>query len=109
MCTRTRPAHYRIAMHLLQLLNLFLLAPQIGIVETTLPEPTGEFAANGQPPGDAQPYGLNYLRGIANQRFGNQPMYVFWHDDVSDHGKPIVNAHQLEDSKYQVAARRIAQ
>jgi len=35
-------------------------------------------------------------------------MYVFWHDDVSDHGKPIANAHQLEDSKYQVAARGIA-
>ena len=47
-------------MHVLQLLNLFLLAPQIEIVETTLPEPTGEFAANGQPPGDAQLYGLNY-------------------------------------------------
>ena len=29
-------------MHVLQLLNFFLLAPQIEIVETTLPEPTGE-------------------------------------------------------------------
>ncbi len=32
-------------MHVLQLLNLFLLAPQIEIIETTLPEPTGELAA----------------------------------------------------------------
>src|SRR6266852_6169311 len=43
--TRHQSAHHRIAMHVLQLLNLFLLAPQIEIVETTLPEPTGEFAA----------------------------------------------------------------
>jgi hypothetical protein len=35
-------------------------------------------------------------------------MYVFRHDHVSDHGKPIANAHQFEDSKYQVAARGIA-
>jgi hypothetical protein len=31
------------------ILNLFLLAPQIEIVETTLPESTGEFAPNSQP------------------------------------------------------------
>ena len=35
------------------------------IVETTLPKPAGEFASNGQPPGNAQLHGLNYLRGIA--------------------------------------------
>ena len=100
-------------MHVLQLLHLFPLAPQIEIVETTLPEPAGEFARNGQPPGDAQLYRLNYLRGIANRRlgnqgFGNQQMYVFWHDHVSNHGKPIANAHPFEDGKYQIAARGIA-
>src|SRR6266446_145364 len=82
------------------------------IIETTLPEAAGELARNGQPPGDAQLYGLKYLRGIANHRlanqgFGNQQMYVFAHDHVSNHGKPIANAHQLEDSKYQVAAHGI--
>jgi hypothetical protein len=35
-------------------------------------------------------------------------MYVFGHDHVSDHSKAIANTHQLEDSKYQVAARGIA-
>jgi len=96
-------------MHVLQLLNLFPLAPQIEIVETTLPESTGEFARNAQPPGHAQLHGLNDLRGIANHRFGNQQMYVFRHDHVSDQGKMIANAHQLEDGKYQVAARGSAQ
>ena len=66
--TRHQSAHHRIAMHVLQLLNLFLLAPQIEIIETTLPEPAGEFAANGQPPGDAQLHGLNYLRGSPIER-----------------------------------------
>jgi hypothetical protein len=58
-------AHHRIAMHVPQLLHLFLLAPEIEIIETTLPEPAGEFARDGQPPGDAQLHRLNYLRGIA--------------------------------------------
>jgi hypothetical protein len=35
-------------------------------------------------------------------------MYVFWHEHVSDHGKTVANAHQLEDSKYQIAVRGIA-
>ena len=70
--TRHQSAHHRIAMHVLQLLSLFLRAPQIEIVKTTLPEPTGEFAPDGQPPGDAQLRRLNYLRRIANQRCGNQ-------------------------------------
>jgi hypothetical protein len=35
-------------------------------------------------------------------------MYVFWHDHVSDYGKPIADAHQFEDSEQQVAARGIA-
>jgi hypothetical protein len=102
-------AHYWIAMHVSQLLNLFLRAPQIEIVETTLPEPTGEFASKGQPTRDAQLHGLNYLRGIAYLRFRNQQMYVFGHDYVSDDGKAIANAHQFEDSQYQVAARGSAQ
>ena len=94
-------------MHVLQLLNFFLLAPQIESVETTLPEPTGEFARNCQPPGDAQLHRLNYVRGIANPRLGNQQMYVFGHDHVSDHGKTIANAHPFEDIEKQVAARGI--
>ena len=35
-------------------------------------------------------------------------MYVFGHDHVSDHGKTIANAHPLQDSEHQVAARGIA-
>ena len=35
-------------------------------------------------------------------------MYVFWHDHISDHGKTVANAHQLEDSKYQIAVRGVA-
>jgi hypothetical protein len=96
-------------MHVVQLLNLFLRAPQIEIIETTLPEPAEEFASNRQPPGNTQLHGLNYLRGIANLGFGNQQMYVFGHNYVSDHGKTIANAHQFEDSEYQVPARGIAQ
>src|SRR5580700_12290813 len=59
--TRHQSAHHRVAMHVLQLLHLFLLAPQIEIIETALPEPAGQFAADGQPAGDAQLHGLNYL------------------------------------------------
>jgi hypothetical protein len=47
-------------MHVLQLLNLFPLAPQIEIVETTLPEMTGKFTSRGQSPGDAQLHTLNH-------------------------------------------------
>ena len=86
-------------MHVVQFLNLFLRAPQIEIVETTLPEAAGEFAANCQPAGDAQLRGLNYLRGIANQRFGDQRMYVFGHDYVSDDGEAVANAHQFESGE----------
>ena len=38
-------------MHVLQLFHFFLLAPQIEIVEATLPEPTAEFTRNRQPAG----------------------------------------------------------
>ena len=96
-------------MHVLQLLNLFPLAPQIEIIETTLPKLTGEFAPNGQPPGDAQLHGLNYLRRIANQRFRDQQMHVLGHDHVSHHGKTIAIAHQFQNGKNQIAARGIAE
>ncbi len=63
-------------MHVLQLLNLFLLAPQIEIVETTLPEPTGEFAARKfacglSPAGNAKSLrGPARRQGTATLRFG---------------------------------------
>src|SRR5437016_12115389 len=56
-----QPAHNRIAMHVLELLNLFLLAPQLEIVETALPELAGKVAFHGQSPGNAKLHGLNHL------------------------------------------------
>jgi hypothetical protein len=45
--------------HVLQLLDLFLLAPQIEIVKTALPELTGRFALLCQPARNAQLDGLD--------------------------------------------------
>jgi hypothetical protein len=53
-------------MHVPQLLNLFLLAPQIEIVETSLPEATVEFAPNSQPPRDAQLHVPPAIRHISD-------------------------------------------
>jgi hypothetical protein len=91
-------------MHVLQLLNLFSLAPKIEIVEATLPELTGEFAFRGQPPGKAQLHSLNYLRGIAYQGFGNQQVHVLGHDHVSNDGKTLTLTHPFQNSKKQVPA-----
>jgi hypothetical protein len=54
---RHQSAHHRIAIHVPQFLNLFALAPQIEIIETTLSKPTEEFAPNRQAPETLSEFG----------------------------------------------------
>jgi hypothetical protein len=66
---------FNAGLHVLQLLNLFLLAPQIEIIETTLPESTGELAARKfacglSPAGNAKSRGPARRQGTATLRFG---------------------------------------
>jgi hypothetical protein len=117
------PALHRIVVHVAQLLNPLVLAPDIEIVEARLPEMqvfellpqqalSGDAAASALSQYPAGKALLQYLQdrgGRAHLRFADEQMKTFGHDHVTDHHKAVVLASLLQDFEEKIAAARTRQ
>jgi hypothetical protein len=119
---RDQSALYWIAMHITQFLDTFVLAPDVEIVESFLPDmlrdggeetglrgvaPPSRLCQNAARKAEFE--GLHDSRRILLLRFADQQVNVFGHDHVAGNDEAIAPAYLLQHSQKEVTAARGAE